>query len=202
MPAKARVTTEPDWCESRVERSCRSSQAQNGAEAEQPNIQYPACECPISKSTHAGGADGAIEKTVGGVGGGRCCCGLCGPQRHRLEPRSRDAVFHGGRCPDSFARAVTRSGQTARALHGDQRTPAGECNDAGRSLAHLPRATLAQARRVHGALPGPKTLELFPGLKHGSCYAAEAVRWTNSVDGFLRTHGAPSVRLVRSPHDP
>jgi len=48
-----------------------------------------------------------------------------------------------------------------------------------------PRSTLEQARAVFDRLPGKKSFECFPAVKHESCLVADPEKWTSVVKAFL-----------------
>ena len=48
------------------------------------------------------------------------------------------------------------------------------------------RVTTAQARNLFDHLAGPKELEVFDGADHCGFLAADPMRWTAQVDGFLK----------------
>ena len=56
------------------------------------------------------------------------------------------------------------------------------------------RATLAQARRVYAAVPGPKTFRVFEGTGHTSLAAQRPAEWKDAVEGLLRV-AEGAVRL-------
>jgi uncharacterized protein len=104
--------------------------------------------------------------------------------RHRFEalgvpswPASELLVFWGGRSggfdafghnPVEYARRVR---VPALVLHG----------------AADPRVTEPEARAVHDALVGPRSLVVFPGLGHGVAGSEAAGEWSEAVRTFLHT---------------
>lgn len=53
------------------------------------------------------------------------------------------------------------------------------------------RATKAQAEAVFSNLQGPKQFELFEGVGHEPCCAANHVQWKGAVSQFLESHLTP-----------
>lgn len=51
-----------------------------------------------------------------------------------------------------------------------------------------PRVNREQAETVFQAFAGPKQLEVFEDVGHGSCAAAQPARWQSVVDEFLTRH--------------
>jgi pimeloyl-ACP methyl ester carboxylesterase len=53
--------------------------------------------------------------------------------------------------------------------------------------ANDPRALLADARRVAHNAPEQSTFEVFPGVGHASCLAANPIHWRQAVEPFCRS---------------